>query len=381
MSRRRPHRQVREVKGSGRKMRLHNHTRKGCGSIRVDRLVGKAVKAADAKGPKIISQTLFWLRKINHRWFQSVVIPSVRLTRRQLVSKILGCLVCAHYSVLLRPFSRRNRRHTALLQYQASSLSSIFFARVLHNFMQIHTTHRAQTLWHRAHKLQKRWLNHENNQLTSEKHKASDEDTITHSSESSLSKLEDDELRSWVFVMYSFNILWWTPLWTSNLYLDSDLYPINPTSSPINASWFFPTSRAICSSSHTSAFPFQRNIVSELKEIYTVLIFQIFHLLRELLSWLSQSLRPTLNAFSVFLVRHCVIRLCPSSRPQRRASFFDDCYLMSSLLSEDHDFFPLRDCNTSLTRTVYFLVEISISSINFYNNSVIYKFPQNVFDL
>ena len=51
MSRRRPHRQVREDNGSGRKRRLHNHTRNGCGSMRVARLVGNAVSAAEANGP------------------------------------------------------------------------------------------------------------------------------------------------------------------------------------------------------------------------------------------------------------------------------------------------------------------------------------------
>ena len=44
--RRRPHRQVREDSGSGRKRRRHNHMRNVCGSSLVARLVGKAVSAA-----------------------------------------------------------------------------------------------------------------------------------------------------------------------------------------------------------------------------------------------------------------------------------------------------------------------------------------------
>ena len=51
MSSRRPHRQVRVDNGSGRKRRLHNHTRNGCGSMRVARLVGNAVSAAETNGP------------------------------------------------------------------------------------------------------------------------------------------------------------------------------------------------------------------------------------------------------------------------------------------------------------------------------------------
>ena len=50
-SRRRPHRQVREEKGGGRWRRRHNKTRNGCGSIRVDRDVGKAINALHASGP------------------------------------------------------------------------------------------------------------------------------------------------------------------------------------------------------------------------------------------------------------------------------------------------------------------------------------------
>ena len=51
MSRTRSHWQMREDNGSGRKRRLHNHTRHGCGSMRVARLVGNAVSAAEANGP------------------------------------------------------------------------------------------------------------------------------------------------------------------------------------------------------------------------------------------------------------------------------------------------------------------------------------------
>ena len=50
-SRRRPHRQVREKKGSGKWRRRHNKTRNGCGSIHVDRDVGKAMNALHASGP------------------------------------------------------------------------------------------------------------------------------------------------------------------------------------------------------------------------------------------------------------------------------------------------------------------------------------------
>ena len=50
-SRRRPHRQVREEKGRGRWRRRHNNTRKGCGSIRVDRDVGNAIRTLLARGP------------------------------------------------------------------------------------------------------------------------------------------------------------------------------------------------------------------------------------------------------------------------------------------------------------------------------------------
>ena len=50
-SRRWPHRQVREEKGRGSWRRRHNNTRKGCGSIRVDRDVGNATRTLLARGP------------------------------------------------------------------------------------------------------------------------------------------------------------------------------------------------------------------------------------------------------------------------------------------------------------------------------------------
>ena len=50
-SRRRPHRQTRAVRGSGRRKRRRNNTFKTCGSKRVARLVGKLTNGAGAKRP------------------------------------------------------------------------------------------------------------------------------------------------------------------------------------------------------------------------------------------------------------------------------------------------------------------------------------------
>ena len=50
-SRRRPHRQTRAVRGSGRRKRWRNNTFKTCGSKRVARLVGKLTNGAEANGP------------------------------------------------------------------------------------------------------------------------------------------------------------------------------------------------------------------------------------------------------------------------------------------------------------------------------------------
>ena len=54
-SRRRPHRHVREEKGRGRWRRRHNSTRNGCGSMRVDRDVGNAIKSCWQEALSVIS--------------------------------------------------------------------------------------------------------------------------------------------------------------------------------------------------------------------------------------------------------------------------------------------------------------------------------------